>query len=127
MIKNIITEQDYERLEKACNDNTDFTLNKHGLVIDLKFNPTGFTCTAEYVEPVQEEVDNFTEYCESFDDEVFVGICEYIGKDGLNKIQNCLDSDDMESVRSAIQYFKINAKDYVKNKIAEYENILSTI
>lgn len=127
MIEDYISEQDYEQLENACNKHIDYSLNKNGLVIDLKFTPTGFIYHTEYAEPIQEEVSNFTDYCESFADDVFVGICEYIGKDGLNRIQHCLDSDNIESVRGAIQCFKNKATEYVKNKISEYEKLLSNI
>lgn len=127
MIEDFISEQDYEQLQNACNKHIDYSLNKNGLVIDLKFTPSGFIYHTEYTEPIQEEVSNFTAYCESFDDEIFVGICEHIGKDGLNKIQHCLDSNDMESVRGAIQYFKNKAAEYVKNKISEYKTILGKI
>ena len=61
------------------------------------------------------------------DDELFVNICEFIGKDGLNKIQDCLDSNNIESVRSAVQFFRNNAKDYVSSKINSYKEIYKTL
>lgn len=111
----------------AIDHDEDYTFNKNGLAIKITNDEDGWHCHLNYAEPTQKEVDEFTEYCEALDDEVFVGICEYIGHDGLNRIQDCLDSDNIESVRSAIQFFKNNAKDYVNNKIKEYEDVLKTL
>lgn len=127
MIEDIIPNDDYEQLKDACNKHIDFNYNKNGLSIDLKFTPSGFIYHSEYTEPVQEELTSFTDYCESLNDELFVGICEYIGKDGLNKIQNCLDSGNIDTIRGAILYFKSKAKTYVDSKISEYEKIYKTL
>lgn len=127
LLVGIMSNDEFQELLRANENGKDYKFNKNGLNIEIKNSKNGFKCSLEYTHPTQNEVDAFTDYCESFDDEVFVGICEYIGKDGLNRIQDCLDSDDLESVRGAIQYFKNKATEYVKNKISEYEKLLSNI
>lgn len=126
-IPELMSNNDLQQLMSAIEHDTDYTFNKNGLAIEITNDEDGWHCHLNYAEPTQKEVGEFTEYCESLDDEIFVGICEYIGHDGLNRIQDCLDSDNIESVRSAIQFFKNNAKDYVNNKIKEYEDVLKTL
>lgn len=127
LLEGIMSNEDFQELVKANEKGEDYKFDKNGLNIEIVNSKNGFKYIIEYSQPTQDEVDAFTDYCESLDDELFVGICEFIGKDGLTKIQDCLDSDNIESVRSAVQYFKNNAKDYVNSKIEEYKKLLNTI
>lgn len=131
MVENLLTgimsNEEFQELLKASENGKDYKFNKNGLNIEIKNNTNGFECHLSYTNPTQDEVDEFTEYCENMDDETFVGVCEFIGKDGLTKIQDCLDSDNLESVRGAVQYFKNNAKDYIQSKINEYKEIYKTL
>ena len=111
----------------ALEQNKNYRFNKNGLNLEFKTTKNGFETHMTYKEPTQQEVDEFTRYCENMDDELFVNICEFIGKDGLNKIQDCLDSNNIESVRSAVQFFRNNAKDYVSSKINAYKEIYKTL
>lgn len=127
LLEGIMSNDEFQELLRANENGEDYKFNKNGLNIEIKNSKNGFKCSLEYSHPTQNEVDAFTEYCESLDDELFVSICEFIGKDGLTKIQDCLDSDNIDSVRSAVQYFKNNAKDYVNSKISEYKEVLKTL
>ena len=96
--------------------NKDYKFNKNGLDISMNSSDNGFELSVKYSNPVQSEVDKFTDFLNSLDDELFVNICEKIGNDGLQRIQNCLDSENIESVRSAVSYFKAHAREYIEDK-----------
>lgn len=127
MLEGIMTNDEFQDFLKAAENSKDYTFNKNGLNIKLNNTDNGFECYMTYTEPTKKVVDEFTEYCESFNDEVFVGVCEFIGKEGLSRINDCLDSNDIDSVRSGIQYFKNKAREYVSNKITEYKHIYLSI
>ena len=127
LLEGIMSNDEFQELLRANENGKDYKFNKNGLNIEIKNSKNGFKCNLEYSHPTQNEVDAFRDYCESLDDELFVSICEFIGKDGLTKIQDCLDSDNIDSVRGAVQYFRNNAKDYINSKISEYKEVLKTL
>ena len=116
LLEGIMTNEEFQELMKASENNKDYKFNKNGLDISMNSSDNGFELSVKYVNPVQSEVDKFTDFLNSLDDELFVNICEKIGNDGLQRIQNCLDSENIESVRSAISYFKAHAREYIENK-----------
>ena len=111
-----MTNEEFQELMKASENNKDYKFNKNGLDISMNSSDNGFELSVKYANPVQSEVDKFTDFLNSLDDELFVNICEKIGNDGLQRIQNCLDSENIESVRSAISYFKAHAREYIEDK-----------
>ena len=123
LLQEIMSDEEFQELLIAVEHNKDYSFHKNGLDLDI----SNASIEMRYTEPVKALVSKFTDYCESLDDEIFVGICEFIGKDGLNRIQDCLDSDNIESVRGAIQYFKNNAKDFILDKIDSYQEVLDTL
>lgn len=127
LLEGIMSNKEFQEFLMALEHNKDYRFDKNGLSLEFKNTKNGFETHMLYEEPTQQEVDEFTEYCENMDDELFVGICEFIGKDGLNKIQDCLDSNNIESVRSAVQFFKNHAKDYVQAKINAYKEIYKAL
>ena len=116
LLEGIMTNEEFQELMKASENNKDYKFNKNGLDISMNSSDNGFELSVKYTNPVQSEVDKFTDFLNSLDDELFVNICEKIGNDGLQRIQNCLDSENIESVRSAISYFKAHAREYIENK-----------
>ena len=116
LLEGIMTNEEFQELMKASENNKDYKFNKNGLDISMNSSDNGFELSVKYANPVQSEVDKFTDFLNSLDDELFVNICEKIGNDGLQRIQNCLDSENIESVRSAISYFKAHAREYIENK-----------
>ena len=116
LLEGIMTNEEFQELMKASENNKDYKFNKNGLDISMNSSDNGFELSVKYTNPVQSEVDKFTDFLNSLDDELFVNICEKIGNDGLQRIQNCLDSANIESVRSAISYFKAHAREYVEDK-----------
>lgn len=127
LLKDVMSNEEFQEFLIALEHNKNYRFNKNGLNLEFKTTKNGFETYMTYKEPTQQEVDEFTRYCENMDDELFVNICEFIGKDGLNKIQDCLDSNNIESVRSAVQFFKNNAKDYVSSKINAYKEIYKSL
>lgn len=127
LLEGIMSNKEFQEFLIALENNKDYKFDKNGLSLEIKARKNGFETHMLYEEPTQQEVDEFTEYCENMDDELFVNICEFIGKDGLNKIQDCLDSNNIESVRSAVQFFKNHAKDYVQAKINAYKEIYKAL
>ena len=116
LLEGIMTNEEFQELMKASENNKDYKFNKNGLDISMNSSDNGFELSVKYVNPVQSEVDKFTDFLNSLDDELFVNICEKIGNDGLQRIQNCLDSENIESVRSAVSYFKSHAREYIEDK-----------
>lgn len=117
LLEGIMTNEEFQELMKASENNKDYKFNKNGLDISMNSSDNGFELSVKYNNPVQSEVNQFTDFLNNLDDELFVDICERIGNDGLQKIQDCLDSENIESVRSAISYFKANAKSFICDKI----------
>lgn len=117
LLEGIMTNEEFQELMKASENNEDYKFNKNGLDISMNSSDNGFELSVKYNNPVQSEVEKFTDFLNELDDELFVDICERIGDDGLQRIQDCLDSKNIESVRSAISYFKANAKDFINDKI----------
>lgn len=116
LLEGIMTNEEFQELIKASENNKDYKFNKNGLDIFMNSSDNGFELSVKYTNPVQSEVDKFTDFLNSLDDELFVNICEKIGNDGLQRIQNCLDSENIESVRSAVSYFKAHAREYIEDK-----------
>lgn len=117
LLEGIMTNEEFQELMKASENNKDYKFNKNGLDISMNSSDNGFELSVKYNNPVQSEVNQFTDFLNNLDDELFVDICERIGNDGLQKIQDCLDSENIESVRSAVSYFKANAKGFISDKI----------
>ena len=116
LLEGIMTHEEFQELMKASENNKDYKFNKNGLDISMNSSDNSFELSVKYTNPVQSEVDKFTDFLNSLDDELFVNICEKIGNDGLQRIQNCLDSENIESVRSAVSYFKAHAREYIEDK-----------
>ena len=116
LLEGIMTNEEFQELIKASENNKDYKFNKNGLDISMNSSNNGFELSVKYTNPVQSEVEKFTDFLNSLDDELFVDICEQIGNDGLQKIQDCLDSENIESVRSAVSYFKTHAREFITDK-----------
>ena len=127
LLEDVMSNEELQEFLMALEQNKNYRFNKNGLNLEFKTTKNGFETHMTYKEPTQQEVDEFTRYCENMDDELFVNICEFIGKDGLNQIQDCLDSNNIESVRSAVAYFKNNAKDFINTKLEYLKNQLDKL
>lgn len=75
--------------------------------------------------PVLKEKNEFKNFIQELDDEIFVETCERIGN--IATLQKCLDSNDIESIRSAILRFKNELKNVLSDKINEYTKCLNCL
>lgn len=73
------------------------------------------------------EAEDFKNYIESLDDELFTSTCESLGGEQLTRIANCLNSDDVEAVRSGVLRFKQELKQVLVNKINYYTECLNNL
>lgn len=116
LLEGIMTNEEFQELMKASENNKDYKFNKNGLDISMNSSDNGFEISIKYANPVQSEVEKFKDFLNDLDDELFIGICELIGNDGLQRIQDCLDSENIESVRSAVCFFKTHARKFIADK-----------
>ena len=116
LLEGIMTNEEFQELMKASENNKDYKFNKNGLDISMNSSDNGFEISIKYTNPVQSEVEKFKDFLNNLDDELFIGICELIGNDGLQRIQDCLDSENIESVRSAVSFFKTHARKFIADK-----------
>ena len=76
LLEGIMTNEEFQELMKASENNKDYKFNKNGLDISMNNSDNGFELSVKYTNPVQSEVEKFTDFLNSLDDELFVDICE---------------------------------------------------
>lgn len=67
---------------------------------------------------------NFKEYLNTLPDEIFTEVCEMLGDAKLQQISKCIESDDVETVRSGIVAFKDAVRAFAANKLSFYKQLL---
>lgn len=75
----------------------------------------------------EKEAEDFNKYVNTIEDNLFVEVCEQLGNETVLKINNCLKSNDVEQVRSAILRFKQEFKKLLQVKIEKYNKYLSQL
>ena len=70
------------------------------------------------------ESQKFEEYVNTLPDELFEAVIDLIGEDELKRIDKCIHSNDLESVRGGIIKFKQALAKVIENKLAELKQIL---
>jgi hypothetical protein len=75
----------------------------------------------------EKEAEDFNKYVNSIEDDLFVEICEQLGSETVLKINNCLKSNDIEQVRSAVLRFKQEFKKLLLLKIEKYNKYLTQL
>lgn len=75
----------------------------------------------------EKEAEDFNKYVNSIEDNLFVEVCEHLGTETVLKINNCLKSNDVEQVRSAILRFKQEFKKLLLSKIEKYNKYLTQL
>ena len=128
-LENLLNEDQFRELVKAINANKDFKLAKDGLTIESKSNDNSFQIQISYdgeEDLANQEADEFKKIINNIDDEIFIMTCEFLGSENLNKIQKCLDSKKLETVRSGITCFKQAVKQSIENKIKYFKSCLNS-
>ena len=73
---------------------------------------------------VKKQTEKFKEYVNTLPDDVFIATLEILGQDEVKRIDKCIHSNDLESVRGGIIKFKQALAKVIENKLAELKQIL---
>lgn len=75
----------------------------------------------------KKEREAFLEFVKSIDDNLFVELIEIMGSPLVNKLQDMINGDNLESVRAAVLRFKNEYKQLLSNKINYYQKCLGQL
>ena len=123
LIEQLMSEQDIKELLIASDHNEDYSYNKDGLKVEIKHTDNSKTISITYDNPIEAIKNDFLSNLENISDEDFIAICEFIGKEELNHIQNLIDSDNQKDLEDGINIFKRNVYNYVEDKIKHLTNL----
>jgi archaellum component FlaF (FlaF/FlaG flagellin family) len=70
------------------------------------------------------QTEKFEEYVNTLPDDLFMATLEVLGEDEVKRIDNCIHSEDLESVRSGIIKFKKALSKVIEAKLTELKSIL---
>lgn len=119
-LKTLLNQDQFKQLVEAINTNQEYYMS--GLTIksdDSLFLLISYERQKEESCLANEEVDQFQKYLESLDDDLFIDVCEYLGELEVHKIQECLESGKLETVRAGIAKFKMALSDIAKKRIEQ--------
>ena len=129
-LETLLNEDQFRELVKAINENREYNYEENGLKINAKSNDNSLQLSIAYDEDkkenslVQKELNNFQSYLKDMDDDLFTEVCDTLDNEEIQKIQNCLNSNKLETVRAAIIKFKSVAKKIITDKIVYLNNLL---
>ena len=72
----------------------------------------------------KKQTEKFKEYVNTLPDDLFMATLEILGQDEVKRIDKCIHSNDLESVRGGIIKFKQALAKVIENKLAELKQIL---
>ena len=73
---------------------------------------------------VKKQIEKFEEYVNTLPDDLFMETLDILGQDEVKRIDKCINSDDLESVRGGIIKFKQALAKVIETKLAELKQIL---
>ena len=73
---------------------------------------------------VKKQTEKFEEYVNTLPDDLFMATLEILGQDEVKRIDKCIHSNDLESVRGGIIKFKQALAKVIENKLTELKQIL---
>lgn len=120
-LETILNTEEFQKLINAINNNEAYNFNDNGLTIKAESTNDSLMISLSYSkqdeesEIIKKEVNEFQKYLDELDDNLFVETCEALGD--VKSIQDCLTSNNLETVRSAIYKFKATLSKVVKEKI----------
>lgn len=120
----------FQELFDALAENGEYNYSENGLTISAKSSDDCASLQISYEAPKQtakSEAQDFKKFIETIDDDLFTDICESLGGEQLSRIANCLNSDDVESVRSAVLRFKKEMREVLTDKINFYTECLNNL
>lgn len=125
-LETLLNQDEFKNLVDAINKNQEYYLSSNGLTIKAESTDDSLFLLISYERQKEEsclaneEVDQFQKYLESLDDDLFIDVCEYLGELGeleVHKIQECLESGKLETVRAGIAKFKMALSDIAKREL----------
>ena len=120
----------FQELFDALAENGEFNFSENGLNISAKSSDNALTLQVSYETPkptAKSEAQDFQKFIETIDDDLFTDVCESLGGEQLSRIANCLNSDDIEAVRSAVLRFKKEMREVLTDKINFYTECLNNL
>lgn len=122
--------EQFQELFNVLAETGEFTYSENGLNISAKSSDNALQLQVSYETPKQtakSEAQDFQKFIETIDDDLFTDVCESLGGEQLSRIANCLNSDDIEAVRSAVLRFKQEMKNVLVKKINFYKECLNNL
>ncbi len=126
-LETLLNQDQFTKLVKAINENQEYNFSEKGLTIkanstdDSLFLSVSYEKQKEEDSLIKEELEDFKCFLDNLDDELFISIYEFIGNEEAKKINECLDSSNLESVRAGIFKFKSYLSKYARNMIEYYQ------
>lgn len=127
LINFLKNQQVNEALAKAFESNQAVEFNSPELKINVTPNNNGFSIQLESRNTAKTESAAFKEFISTISDDIFQNTCEMLGNEKVKQISTCLESDDLEQVRSGIIAFKTALKEYAVSQIGRYKKFLKTL
>ena len=132
-LETLLNSDQFRELVNAINANEDYKLAKDGLIIESKSNDNSLQINISYDMTKEEEylanqeAKDFKNLITNIDDDIFVAACERLGSEQLQKIQDCLNSGHLETVRAGIVKFKKVLELVFKERINYYKACLNSL
>lgn len=129
-LEKLIDFDQFQELFNALAENGEYKYSENGLNISAKSSDGTLSLQVSYEEPknlAKDEAEDFQNFVKQIDDDLFIDVCESLGQDDLTRIVNCLNSEDVEKVRSGILKFKQELKKIITDKINYYQECLVSL
>ena len=129
-LEKLMDMEQFQELFNILAESGEFNYSENGLNISAKSSDNALTLQVSYEAPKQtaeSEAKDFQKFIETIDDDLFTDICESLGGEQLSRIANCLNSTDVESVRSGVLRFKQEMREVITNKIKFYTECLNNL
>ena len=129
-LEKLMDMEQFQELFNVLAENGEFNYSENGLNISAKSSDNALTLQVSYETPKQtaeSEAKDFQKFIETIDDDLFTDVCESLGGEQLSRIANCLNSKDIESVRSGVLRFKQEMREVLTNKINFYTECLNNL
>ena len=129
-LEKLMDMEQFQELFNVLAENGEFNYSENGLNISAKSSDNALSLQVSYETPkptAKSEAKDFQKFIENIDDNLFTDVCESLGGEQLSRIANCLNSDDVEAVRSAVLRFKQEMKNVLVKKINFYTECLNNL
>ena len=129
-LEKLMDMEQFQELFNILAENGEFNYSENGLNISAKSSDNALQLQVSYETPkptAKSEAQDFQKFIETINDDLFTDVCESLGGEQLSRIANCLNSNDIEAVRSAVLRFKQEMKNVLVKKINFYTECLNNL